>query len=333
MKVIVFCRFVFRSPKFWESSGALSQFLRPFSWVYQQASTWRESRIHPEKVKVPVICVGNLVMGGAGKTPTVIAIVKLLQEMGENPHILSRGYGGYFRDAELVSRERHSYLQVGDEPLLLAQVAPTWIGVNRVKTAKFAIEHGATVLVMDDGLQNPSIVKDLNFIVIDSLQGLGNKRVFPAGPLREPIQKGLKRAQAIVLIGKHNPLPKNEKNIFRARLEVSTVPEPQKVIGFAGIGFPQKFKRTLVDLDMDVCEFIPFADHHPYTMTEIQSLRKKAKNKHATLVTTAKDFLRIPPRVRSHIQVIDIELKLEESKQIKGLLEQILSVRTSLKNT
>ncbi len=311
---------MFRSPKFWESSGALCQVLRPLSWVYQQASIWRESRVTPEKVKVPVICVGNLVMGGAGKTPTVVAIVKILQEMGENPHVLSRGYGGYFRDAELVSRERHSYLQVGDEPLLLAQFAPTWIGVNRVKTAKLAIEHGATVLVMDDGLQNPSIEKDLNFVVIDSMQGLGNKKVFPAGPLREPIQKGLNRAQAIVLIGDHNPLPKAEKNIFRAKLEVSTALEPQKVIGFAGIGFPQKFKKTLLELNMDVCDFIGFADHHPYTVTEIQRLRRKAKNKHALLATTAKDFLRIPPRVRSHIQVIDIELKLSDSAKIKELL-------------
>lgn len=322
---------MFRSPKFWEHSGALCQVLRPFSWVYQQASIWREARIQPERVKVPVVCVGNLVMGGAGKTPTVIAIVKLLQEMGENPHILSRGYGGYFRDAELVSRERHSYLQVGDEPLLLAQVAPTWIGVNRVKTAKFAVEHGATVLVMDDGLQNPSLEKDLNFIVIDSMQGLGNKKVFPAGPLREPIQKGLKRAQAIILIGDKNPLSKAEKNVFNAKLEVSNSLDPQKIIGFAGIGFPQKFKRTLMDLNMEICDFVAFADHHPYTVTEIQSLRKKAKSKHATLVTTAKDFLRIPPRVRSHIQVVDVELKLNDSAQIKTLLEQMFCKQSTSK--
>ncbi|MDP2194244.1 MAG: tetraacyldisaccharide 4'-kinase, partial [Alphaproteobacteria bacterium] len=192
---------ILKSPKFWQKKTPVTYLLLPIAWLYIWVSRLRRSRTRSVKLSRPVVCVGNLVMGGAGKTPTVIALVQILKEMGHNPHILSRGYGAAVKGIKKVDPERHHYLQVGDEPLLLSQFAPTWVCPNRIRAGKEAIKDGATVLIMDDGFQNKAIEKDLNLLVVDSIQGFGNREVFPAGPLREPIAAGLNRADAIFFIG------------------------------------------------------------------------------------------------------------------------------------
>ncbi|MBY0462628.1 MAG: tetraacyldisaccharide 4'-kinase [Alphaproteobacteria bacterium] len=309
-----------KNPQFWNHTFGISQALRPISWLYHQASTWREGRITPIKVEIPVICVGNIVMGGAGKTPTVMALVEILKSIGHAPHILSRGYGGYLKDTVLVDPAEHSYLQVGDEPLLLAQIAPTWIGSDRIASARAAKKAGATIIVMDDGLQNPSLFKDFSLIVIDAIQGFGNQLVFPAGPLREPIQKGLKRAHAVVVIGKGNPFKLTVKGQFGARLTCSGPQTLEPVVAFAGIGYPEKFRHSLEQNNYIVREFIAFADHHPYTITDIQRLLKIAEHHESKLITTSKDLLRIPFDYRSRVNILPIQLQFDNTEEIRNLL-------------
>ncbi len=312
-----------KTPQFWNKNNGLCFALKPVSWLYTKASNWRESKIHPQKVSVPVICVGNLVMGGAGKTPTVMALVDILKRQGHTPHILSRGYGSYVKDVVRVDDKRHSYLHVGDEPLLLSRIAPTWVGTNRVESAKSAIQAGASILVMDDGLQNPSLAKDYSLIVVDSIQGFGNRNVFPAGPLREPIQQGFKRAQAVVFIGGAIPLEHTlSKDIFHAFLACKPENLPQRVVAFAGLGYPEKFRHTLGRYHFDVCEFIAFADHHPYTITDAQRLLKIAELHEATLITTEKDYMRFPAEYKNMVKTLPIRLEFKEYNQLAELLEK-----------
>lgn len=334
---------MFRAPRFWQNEGGLARALGPCSWMYQRISNWRNRRVIPHKVSVPVVCVGNVVMGGAGKTPTVLALTRMLQDAGLQPHILSRGYGGYYRDVIQVKPDLHNYTQVGDEPLLLARAAPTWIGANRIQAAKKAIREGANILIMDDGLQNPYLHKDLRIMVIDALQGMGNGRVFPAGPLREPIDIGLKKSDWVVTIGDENQEKQVLSSIIhdarlphvRAHIEVDSVQhksgiESKRVIAFSGIGFPEKFRRSLSQLNYDICHFVEFPDHHPYTILEIQHLVKMAQKQKAQLVTTEKDYLRVPIIYRSQVAVLPVYVQFDEA--IKPLLSTWVSEHCPLLN-
>ena len=316
---------LFKTPQFWHRDSMLSHFLKPLSWGYCRLAEWRESNQKPHKVSVPVICVGNLVMGGAGKTPTVIAIVKILKEMGHNPHILSRGYGGYFREVACVNSEKHSYLQVGDEPLLLSAHAPTWIGASRVAAAQAAIAAGATILVMDDGLQNSKLMKDYSLIVIDCIQGLGNNLVFPAGPLREPIQKGLKRGQAILFVGDKENFNKPKglaafSHQYTARLMATSSVEPQPIVAFAGIGYPEKFRHTLEEQGFVIKDFVGFADHHPYTIIDMQKLERLAQLHNVPLITTEKDYFRIPVPFKTAILTLPVVLQFDQHVSLQKSL-------------
>jgi tetraacyldisaccharide 4'-kinase len=271
----------------------------------------------PEDASVPVICVGNVVLGGAGKTPTVELVCDILRETGYLPHVLTSGYGGYLKNVVRIDPSRHSYLQVGDEALLSAMIAPTWVGKNRVNSAKAAVLAGANVLVMDDGLQNNSIRKDLNILTVDSGQGFGNEEVFPAGPLRESVDSGVKRSDIALIIGDENKeieerilLSKKSIPICYAKMEIVGEFDSGdgKVIGFCGLGYPDKFRKTLVNGGLDVVDFISFADHHPYTITEIQRLIKAAKNSGTKLVTTMKDYVKIPDVFKNEVSVVRIKL-------------------------
>ncbi|MES2608406.1 MAG: tetraacyldisaccharide 4'-kinase [Pseudomonadota bacterium] len=319
---------MFRTPQFWNKRQWISYLLIPISWIWTRISQWNEGHITPESVSVPVICVGNLVMGGAGKTPTVIALVDLLKKMGHVPHILSRGYGAYIRDTIQVNPNKHNYLQVGDEPLLLANSAPTWAGPDRVQSAKAAILHGATILVMDDGLQNPSLQKDLSFIVVDSIQGIGNGMVFPAGPLREPLESGADRAQAMIVIGNNTSPFEFVDEQFFAKIKclknnVDTT-KNKSIVAFAGIGYPEKFRHTLKENDYEICQFVEFADHHPYTIHDMIKLIKIAEQYKATLLTTTKDWLRIPNQYRNKVESLPILLNFDEPEKIQKFLTKII---------
>lgn len=328
---------MFKSPKFWEDKESFwTKLLLPFSHLYSFLGNLKLSRITPESASVPVVCVGNVVLGGAGKTPTVELICNVLKKSGFNPHILTGGYGGYLKNVVKVDPSKHYYLQVGDEALLSAVVAPTWIGRNRVNSAKAAVSSGADVLVLDDGFQNNSLIKNFKILVVDSNQGIGNGYVFPAGPLRETLESGVKKSDIVFIVGEKNEYLESlilsaKKNVVicYGKTEVVTPSESltsSKVIGFCGLGYPDKFRKTILDCELDLEDFISFSDHHPYTITEIQKLIKAAKTSGAKLVTTKKDFIKIPDVFKNEVCVIEIKMTSSdgvlETELLKSLNKQ-----------
>jgi tetraacyldisaccharide 4'-kinase len=327
-----------KSPNFWrKDDGVLVKLLTPISKAYALASSMRMGNTIPETATVPVICVGNVVIGGSGKTPTVGLVCDILKSNEHHPHILSSGYGGYLKNVVKVDPAMHSYLQVGDESLLSANVVTTWIGKNRVNAAKAATLAGADVLVVDDGFQNNSLVQNLKIMVVDSGQQFGNERLFPAGPLRETVEAGIKKADVILIIGDKNEhlVSRIQKTDNNARIcyakavvmEKDMFDRGEKVIGFCGLGYPEKFRKTLSEIGFDIKDFIIFADHHPYTITESQKLIKAARNAGAKLVTTMKDYVKVPDVFKHEITVINIKLQLED-ETLTSLLHQTMESST-----
>lgn len=319
-----------RAPDFWyQPASRAARLLAPFGYLYDIAGMVRRAVVRPANVAVPVICVGNLVAGGAGKTPVALAIGSLLRE--HQPHFLTRGYGGRLTGPVRVDPARHTAADVGDEALLLAVEAPTWLARNRAAGARAAVRDGAGIVIMDDGFQNPGLKKDISLIVIDGATGFGNDRVIPAGPLREFPVEALKRAQGIVLIGEDHTrlagrLPA-ALPLFGARL----VPSPaadnlsgHRVVAFAGIGRPQKFFDTLDALGCTIVEQHAFADHHPYSDDTLDELVFEAAGHDAILVTTAKDAVRLNDRqlarLRDRLRVVDVTLEWEGEASIRRFL-------------
>jgi tetraacyldisaccharide 4'-kinase len=275
----------------------------PLGAVYGQVAAWRmQSRGFD--AGIPVICVGNYHTGGAGKTPTVLALTKLLRDLGETPVVLSRGYGGKWQGPVKVDPERHIAANVGDEPLMLALMVPVVIARDRVGGVALARSQGASVILMDDGFQNPAIAKDASIIVIDGDRGLGNACVFPAGPLRAPLPPQLARTDALIVIGDGTAagsvaaaIAANAKPVLSARLKPDTASLAQvagkRVLAFAGIGDPERFFRTLRGAGVDVVRERIFADHHPFSREEIEVLIAEAGRDGLTLVTTEKDIARL----------------------------------------
>jgi tetraacyldisaccharide 4'-kinase len=316
-----------RAPEFWQRGGAAATLLAPCALLYGAAGLLRERSANPWRAPVPVICVGNLTVGGTGKTPVALAIARVLRGWDLHMAFLSRGYGGEQRGPVLVDPAQHDARAVGDEPLLLAQAAPTWVARDRKDGARMAIADGADVLVMDDGLQNPSLRKDMNLVVVDGETGFGNERVLPAGPLREPIQRGLARAHAFVLVGP-------DKTGLRARLmkqapvlAASLVPDAaasalagRKVHAFAGIGRPEKFFATLDALGAKRAASHAFADHHPYAEAEVARLIEAAEKDGAVAVTTAKDLVRLPASLRNRVTTVNVDLVFDDMPALERLL-------------
>lgn len=321
------------SPKFWnDENSRLVKMLSPLSKVYSFVSNARLNSVTPEKAAVPVVCVGNVVLGGAGKTPTVEFVCNTLREKFSTPHILTAGYGGYLKNVVRVDTRLHSYLQVGDEALLSARVAPTWVGRNRVNSGKAAVSAGADVLIMDDGFQNNSLEKNLKILVVDAKQGFGNGHLFPAGPLRESARSGIHKSDMVLVIGEKNvELEERIRSldasipIFNAKMEVVEPLEVEnnRVIGFCGLGYPPKFKKTLADCGYNIIDFVAFSDHHPYTITEIQKLIGAAKSVGARLVTTMKDYVKVPEVFKNEMSVIKIKLTTEDDKFKQAILRQL----------
>ncbi|MDR1034410.1 MAG: tetraacyldisaccharide 4'-kinase [Holosporales bacterium] len=322
-----------KSPSFWRNGDSvLVKVLSPLSKVYSFISTVRANSILSEKATAPVICVGNVVVGGAGKTTTVQLICDILKEKGHNPHIISSGYGGYLKNVVRVDPTLHSYLQVGDEALLSANVATTWVGKNRLNSARAATLAGADVLVMDDGLQNKSLVQDFKVMVVDSGQQFGNERLFPAGPLRETVESGLKKSDIVLIIGEKNEELMDKIRQIKPNIQICCATTKivgdrkfsnNNVIGFCGLGYPEKFRKTLNEIGLNIKDFIAFADHHPYTITESQKLIKAAKNAGAMLVTTMKDYVKVPDVFKHEMTVISIKLHLDNDL-LPDLLEKMM---------
>ena len=323
-----------QAPEFWQrgTTSPWPVLLAPLSLLWQ-AGAWADRRLaSPKRAPVPVLSIGNLVAGGAGKTPVAIAVVRAIQARGRQAHVISRGYGGLTRGPHLVDRLRDTAADVGDEPLLLAEVAPTWVARNRALGALAAVQTGAEALVLDDAHQNHGLVKNLSLVVIDQDYGVGNGRVIPAGPLREPVAGGLARADAIVLIGKPAAsAPEVARNgagkpVLRARL----VPGPeaeklagQDVVAFAGIGRPEKFFATLRDVGCRLIEARAFADHHSYQPDELMRLAETAAAAKARLVTTAKDFVRLPSEARNMVEVLSVSLAFDDPAELDRLLKRV----------
>ena len=308
-----------KTPDFWyQQRGLISTLLTPVSWLYQIGHTINQTlKGTPYKSSLPVICVGNAVAGGGGKTPSVLALAKLLSD--KKICLLTRGYGGSISKATLVDLKHHNAADIGDEALLLAKQAPTVICSNRAEGAKLAEQTGADLILMDDGLQNNHLHKDITFLVIDRQIDFGNNKTLPAGPLREPLSKILNKTDAVICIGA--PLH-SDKPVFESDIKPLTAPDQnKKYIGFAGLALPDKFKNTLIDMNIDLVGWHPFPDHHCYTANDLFQLNAEASAKEATLITTEKDHVRLPEKDKKNIEVLPIELQFKSPNDIKNYIE------------
>ncbi len=326
-----------RPPRFWftspEKLSLWARLLSPLGAIYAAATARRVAEagwLSP----VPVICVGNLNAGGTGKTPTVISILQILLARGQNVQVVSRGYGGQLQGPVKVRPDLHTAADVGDEPLLLASFAPVWVGKNRAEAVKAAVADGADIVVMDDGFQNPSVQKTLSIVVVDAAVGFGNGKCLPAGPLREPVHKGLMRADMIVAIG-DQAAQRQFLSDWRAHIRVPVLAAAlkplqmgmdwsgQKVLAFAGIGRPEKFFATLRAEGADVVRAIALDDHEPIAEALLARMELEAKMRHAQLVTTEKDQVRLPAHLRHKVLALVVRLQFSDDRPLVAALKKI----------
>jgi tetraacyldisaccharide 4'-kinase len=320
-----------RAPGFWwDKPGIASALLSPIASIYGAIAERRMAQ-DGARAGIPVICVGNPTVGGAGKTPTAIAVARLLIAAGEKPVFLTRGYGGRLAGPVMVEAA-HTAVQVGDEPLLLARVAPTIKAEDRAAGARFAKEHGASVIVMDDGFQNPSLAKDLSLLVVDA-RGIGNGMVLPAGPLRAPLAPQLEKASALLVAGDAPHVEQVARTrglpVFHARLEPDSdavaVLAGQTFLAFAGIGSPEKFFATLAAAGIDAPVRRAFGDHHRYTVAEARALVREAETGKLGLLTTEKDLARLKDDalvapLAERARALPVRMKVVEAAEFERLI-------------
>jgi len=328
------------APRFWypKRKGHIpfeAKLLWPFAELYALTGKARTAMTRPEIADVPVICIGNLTLGGSGKTPATIAIAEMLIEMGRKPAVLTRGYGGTLGGPLRVDPEVHSSAEVGDEPILLSRVAPVIVARNRVEGARLAAQEGADIVLMDDGFQNPSLKKDFSLVVVDGRRFFGNGQVFPAGPLREKAREGLSRADAVLIMGGEAkaPLPDVLQRFRGPVLRAKLIPQIQaallndiKVLAFAGIGSPEKFFRTVLAQGARMMAEVSFPDHHRYTEQDLLNLKRRALELEADLVTTEKDEVRLPAGTEN-IVAIPVKSIFDDPAAANELLKSWLAGR------
>lgn len=319
-------------PPFTRQERIQSTLLLPLSWIYYGAHYLHQALGKGWKAPVPVICVGNLTVGGTGKTPTALALCALLKENGlaANPYFISRGYGGRLNGPVRVRPARHNAADVGDEPLLLAEAAPTVVARDRKNGIAFAAAEGADLIIMDDGLQNPAVEKTLRLVVIDATCGFGNGRMLPAGPMRTRLRDGLQMADAFILIGDDTAdiaksLPA-DKPLIKARFAIPKDWKPaddKRYVGFCGIGRPDKMRESAESYGLELVGWHAFPDHHPYGEEELATLAKDAADKNARLLTTAKDAVRLPASFTRHnpVDILPVRLAWENESDLADLLK------------
>ena len=325
-----------RAPQFWYPVRGRNDFplsllpwlLSPLTGAYLAGGWLRRHFARAYRAPVPVLCIGNLVAGGTGKTPTAIAIARRLQALGANVHFLARGYGGHHSGPLQVDADRHTAAEVGDEALLLAAAAPAWIARDRKKGARAAVAAGAGVLILDDGHQNPHIARDASVVLVDAARGFGNGWVIPSGPLRERPGAGLARADAVLIIGKGKVagLP-DEMPLLHAFKQFSDAREltGRRLYAFCGIGAPGQFFDMLRAAGANVVGTGAFADHHPYTDQDTGRILSQARQSDAIAVTTEKDWVRLSPGVRNLIRPIRMEMVFSDMQALDRLLLAVLN--------
>ncbi|GHD55157.1 tetraacyldisaccharide 4'-kinase [Thalassobaculum fulvum] len=322
-----------RAPGFWAVDGRMARLLAPLSTVWTAAGRARRRYASPYRPAVPLICVGNAVAGGAGKTPVALALAAELKDLGLRVGFLSRGHGGSERGPLRVDPAVHDAAAVGDEPLLLARSAVTVIARDRAVGARFLEGEGADVIVMDDGLQNPTVAPTASLLVVDGGAGFGNGRVMPAGPLREPLDDALARVDAVAVVGEDRAgvadALAGARPVMRGLLEPLPGTERfagTRVLGFAGIGRPAKFAETLREVGAEVVEFVEFPDHHRWDADEVMELVERARELDATPVTTEKDAVRLPAAARDMVEVFPVALVWRDPAPVTAWLRRVVGL-------
>lgn len=324
-------------PRFWRPGPTgvdflLSVLLAPAGWIYAGLVYCRLAMSRPRTVKPVLICIGNAVVGGSGKTPTCLALGKHALKKGLVIHYLTRGYGGNETGPMRVDPTRHDAASVGDEALLLASVAPTWVAKDRSAGAVQAAAAGAELIVMDDGLQNPSIRKTYTLLTIDGTFGFGNGLPMPAGPLREFRGCALARSNRCLIIGPTDDalLTKLEGSLPLSRADIQPATDlaplkDQNIVAFAGIGHPEKFFKMLRNAGLQVSDAVGFSDHHVYSETDLEKLQSIAESHRAMLVTTTKDYVRLPTGFRANVQAIDVGLHFTDQSDWGEILDEAMA--------
>lgn len=332
------------APRFWQEKTPMaalwSALLSPLAFFYGAALRRKLAQVQPEKAALPVVCIGNITLGGTGKTPFALTLHDLLAEKSLSPAFLSRGYGGALSGPCLVSEEMTAE-QCGDEPLLLAAKGPAVIAKDRVAGAwLIARETTAEVILMDDGFQNPSLSKDISILVIDAIAGIGNGRLFPAGPLRERPEDALRRADAVLFVkpGADFVVPEGlmqlagAKPAFEGWIRADAGAVPREVFAFAGIGRPAKFFDTLRQAGFTLAGTREFADHHPWKLAELNALKDAANRAGVALITTEKDWQRLPVEWRARIDYLPVTMQLDRPEDLIRLILTRIGVRTGARN-
>ncbi len=315
-------------PKSRESAPLTRAMLTPLAALYGAILRRKLERVVPEKVDIGIICVGNLTVGGVGKTPVVAAIRERLSRAGLRAASLSRGYGGQLSGPLRVDPAGHLAHDVGDEPLMLAASGESWIGRDRHAAAVRMAQAGVDVAVMDDGHQNPSLSKNISLVVIDAAAPFGNGYLLPKGPLREPVRPGLGRADAVILMGDGpcpDPVLEGGRPVLRARIAPVGHAPPGRLVAFAGIGRPEKFFDSLSETGAKLIETVPYPDHHTYSRAELDWLGRLANERSARLITTEKDYVRLPGERRADILAWPVEACFEAPDALDALLAQFMA--------